>query len=452
MGADVQALCEEMARLVESKAPLQAKTLSITAAIKYFTKAGMYYSTSLLKSRNIPTVEVITCEGEMALNMQPLAPHAGCLSEIHSYALFNHGEGIALSFGIGHGTPSSPSVPENPTMSGARQDILRVADFVRRATRIECLGDMNNAVFEQQCGAVADVYQATDHRRLSYLAEMVKNQKEIKIILIAGPSITGKTTFTSRLVVHLRGAGVPTREFSMETYYKEVIDPTFPKRALDGRNDFRNLAALNHKALEEDLDKIMNGESICVPSYDVEKGMRSTKKMIKVNGIPPQGGVVILEGIFGLHPELLPAIHRSNKLLVVEHPTSIINVDELRFVSHNALRQLRHIVRDFHCRKRDARESLTRWDELNEFEEQNLIPYLDSADVMFNASSPYEIGALKATVLPLLERVSPSFPAEFAAAIQLRGLLAWHHDVPDTRLPYNSSTRALMYGTAGTTD
>lgn len=448
--SDIMALEKEMTRMVEAGAPLQAKKISVTAAMRYFANAGMYYSASLLRSRNIPTVEVITCEGEMALDMQPLAPNAGCLSEPNAYALYHHEKGLTLAFGMGHGTPSSPSVPERPVMSAVRQDILEVADFVRHATRIRCVGDMNNAVFEQQSGDVADVYQATDHRRLSSLTELIKNKKDIKLILITGSSITGKTTFTSKLVVHLRGAGVETREFSLEAYYKEITDPTFPKREQDNKNDFRSIEALDHQALQRDLDRILHGESISVPSYDVEKGMKDKKKMINVKGVPPQGGIVIIESIFGLHPALLTHIPRSEKLLVVEHPTSIINVDELRFVSHNVLRQLRHIVRGFQCRKRDARESLTRWDELNEYEERNLMPYLDSADVMFNASSPYEIGALKATVLPLLERVSPSFPAEYAAALQLRGLLAWYHDVPDMRLPPNSSIQTLMYGAAAT--
>lgn len=182
--------------------------------------------------------------------------------------------------------------------------------------------------------------------------------------------------------------------------------------------------------------------------YDIAKGKRDTKKVKVVRGLPPLDGVIVIEGIFALHPELLADIPRDQKLLIVEHPTSILNVDELRFVSHEVLRQLRRIVRDYLCNRRDARETLSLWEVINASEEKNLVPFLDRADVMFNASSPYEIGALRSALVPLLEGVSPLFPTEYAAARQLRRLLDWFHDVPDMRMPHTDCVKSLMYGMA----
>lgn len=443
--ADAEALENEMRRLINSNAPIRVKTVSHATAVAYFKKSGMFYSTSLLESRNVPSVEVVSCEGEMALDMQPLAPHAGLLSSPDSFAIFCHPEGLALSFGVGHGTPCSPSFPERPTISGAREEILRVADFARHATRIHCVGDMNRAVQERQCGSLADVYHVTDHNRLQELADRVKRDGKVKYIFVAGPSLTGKTTFTSRLLVHLRGAGISTREFGTEHYYKDASTEGFPKKE-DGTNDYRDLNALDQDSLKKGLDALANGESVKMSGYDIGKGKKDTKKVKTVRGLPPQDGVIVIEGIFALHPDFLADIPREEKLLIVEHPTSILNVDELRFVSHEVLRQLRRIVRDYLCNRRDARETLSMWDDINASEERNLIPYLDRADVMFNASSPYEIGALRGMLIPLLEGVSPLFPAEYAAARQLRRLLEWFHDVPDMRMPHTDSVKSLMYG------
>lgn len=445
--AEAEALEGEMRRMINASAPIRVKTISLAAAVSYFKKAGMFYSTALLQSRNVPSVEVVACEGEMALAMQPLAPHAGLLSSPDSFAIYCHSEAFALSFGLGHGTAASPSVPERPTLSAARAEILREAEFARHATRMQCVGDINSAVQSHQCGSVADVYHVTDHNRLRELAERVKSEGKVKIICIAGASMTGKTTFTSRLLVHLRGAGVSTREFGTEHYYRESSAADFPRKP-DGSFDLRDISALDHAALKKDVESLLAGESVTLAGYDISKGTRDTKKTKTIRGLPQQHGVIVIEGIFALHPELLAHIPREEKLLIVEHPTSIVNVDELRFVSHGVLRQLRRIVRDYLCNKRDARETLTLWDTINASEERNLIPFLDRADVMFNASSPYEIGALRSMLVPLLEGVSPLFPAEYATAQQLRRLLDWFLDVPDMRMPHADSVKSLMYGMA----
>ncbi len=309
-----------------------------------------------------------------------------------------------------------------------------------RLMEVKNVADLNDIIVNGEFGELVRINEALHEKKISSIADMIYRRKDdVKLILIAGPSSSGKTSFANRLGVQLRVLGIKPHVISMDDYFINREDTPVDEF---GNRDYENINCIDIKQFNKDINDLISGKRIEIPSYNFVTGMREYKgKFIKLK----ENEMMIIEGIHGLNDELTPSIRKENKFKIFISAMTQLNVDNHKFISTSDSRLLRRMVRDNLSRGNDAAATISAWPYVARGEERNIFPFQENADVMFNSATIYEIAVLKQYAEPLLYKIDESMP-EYVTAKRLIKFLAYFLSAPADSIPNNSLIREFVGG------
>ena len=275
--------------------------------------------------------------------------------------------------------------------------------------------------------------------RSALIADEIAKRDNVKMILIAGPSSSGKTTFAQRLGIQLKINGIKPVTISVDNYFVEREDT--PKDE-NGNYNFEDIEAIDLELFNDHLTKLLNGEEVEMPEFDFKVGTKLYKgKKLKL----AEDEVLVIEGIHCLNDKLTSSIPKEQKFKIYISDLTVLNMDYYNRISSTDNRLIRRIVRDYQFRGYSAKHTLETWHSVNNGEEKNIFPYQETADAMFNTSLIYELGVLRIIALPLLEEIKNDVP-EYAEARRLVNFLKYIKEIPAEYVPTNSLLKEFMGG------
>jgi len=305
---------------------------------------------------------------------------------------------------------------------------------------ISDVGDINALTQGREITELIKVAEALHEKRVSYIADEIK-KKEAKLILVAGPSSSGKTSFSHRLAVQLRVNGLRPINMGTDDYF---LPRELTPRDEAGNYDFDSLEAVDLETLVQDINQLLNGEEIEVKKYDFVRGARITQeKKLKL----PENGVLILEGIHALNPRTTQGVPAHVKYKVYVSALAHLNLDEVNRTYTTDARLIRRMVRDSFYRAYLAEETLRQWPSVRRGEDKYIFPYQQEADAFFNSALPYELLVLKPFADPLLSQI-PETVKEYPDAWRLKTLLSYFETCPSAYVPSTSILREFIGGSA----
>ena len=307
---------------------------------------------------------------------------------------------------------------------------------------VETVGDFNKAIQSGYGVDLVNVSEALQEKRISFIADEIK-QRNARVVLIAGPSSSGKTTTSKRLSVHLMACGLKPYAISLDDFFLNRTDTPLKE---DGDYDFESIYSIDLPYFNEALNKILSGEEILLPHYNFQKGEREfLGNKIKLE----PNMVLVIEGTHGLNPMLTEQIPEEEKYRIYVSALTSIKLDLHNYIPTSDNRLLRRMLRDYKYRGYEAVETIRRWPDVREGEEKWIFPYQENADVMFNSALPYELSVLKPHVEPLLRQV-PENREEYSVARRLLRFLEYIVPLQDKELPPTSVIREFLGGSSFT--
>ncbi len=432
-GEEIAALEARMRALVEADLPFERQEVPLDEAIAFFQSQGMDDKVRLLRHRPKPHLVLYSMGNHRDYHHGYMVPSTGYL---RWFALEDaENGGFLLRFPRRRApTVIQPTGPLPKLLSTFRQ----YGDWLERLG-IGSVGALNDAIQDGRIREIILVSEALHEQRIAEIAaQIAARHPAVRIVLIAGPSSSGKTTFSKRLSVQLLTHGISPFPLEMDNYF---VDRDKTPRDEDGNLDYESLYALDLERLGHDLKALIAGERVQLPHYNFLTGCQEEGEEAQI--APDQ--VIILEGIHGLNPNLLPDIPPEHTFRIYASALTQLNLDRHNRISTTDTRLIRRIVRDARERGYNARETISRWELVRRGEKRNIFPYQENADVMFNSALAYELAALKPHAEPLLRQVPYGTP-EHIEAKRLLAFLEWFLPLDDTLIPDNSLLREFIGG------
>ena len=316
---------------------------------------------------------------------------------------------------------------------------LEEYDDLHKILNVNTLYKLNKIVQENKIEEYVLLDEALHEKKIVSIADTITKNKNIKLVAIAGPSSSGKTTFAKRLGLELKLNGLKTVTISVDNYFVEREDTPLDE---DGKYDFESIKAIDTELLNRDLVKLLNGEEIEAPTFNFHTGHKEYKgNKMKL----ADDEILVMEGIHCLNDELTYLIPKEQKFKVYISALTVLNIDYYNRISTTDTRLLRRIVRDNQFRGYDATHTLEMWPSVNRGEFKNIFKFQEEADVMFNSSLIYELSVLKKYALPLLKEIDRTSPL-FSEAKRLVAMLSYFEDIPDDKVPTHSLLREFIGG------
>ncbi|MGA2479746.1 MAG: nucleoside kinase [Spirochaetia bacterium] len=387
-----------MKDIVTRDLPIRTLSLSYQEAIEYFQKHKQPDTLLLLKNRNDPAILVHSCDGFLDLSHGPLVPSTGFLSV---FGILGYPPGFLLRYPPTESPQQLGPFVENPVLFS----IYREYKNWGKILRVGSVGRLDELIRE---GAIQDfihVAEALQDKKIAEIADRINALRDqVKVVLIAGPSSSGKTTFSKKLMIQLRVVGRNPITISLDDYYKPHSQTPLDD---EGKPDFEALDALDVELLNENLVQLLKDQEAEIPIFDFHQGARkgSGRKM-KL----PERAILILEGIHGLNDALTPLVPRERKHKIYVSALTQLNLDDHNRIATTENRLIRRIVRDSQFRGHGALQTLTMWPSVRRGEDRNIFPFQNTADSAFNSALDYELAVLKVYADPLLASVKPDVP------------------------------------------
>ncbi|MCD4652156.1 MAG: nucleoside kinase [Candidatus Cloacimonetes bacterium] len=302
------------------------------------------------------------------------------------------------------------------------------------------ISDLNRHIRDYKITQMIHIEEALHEKKIAYIADMIHQKKNARIVLIAGPSSSGKTTFAKRLSIQLRVNGLIPLVIGMDNYF---LSRDQTPRKSDGEYDFESIRAIDVAKLNEHLRQLLAGETIELPQYDFIRGIQEPSgKTLTMR----ENNVVIMEGIHGLNDELTVTVPAEQKFKIYISCLNQLNLDDHNRIPTTDTRKIRRIVRDAQYRNYSAEDTLKRWQSIREGEDRNIFPFQENCDIMFNSGLTYELSVLKSLALPILMKVPRRSPVKPEAKRLIR-LLQYFREMTDTHVvPNNSILREFCFG------
>lgn len=431
---DVNRIRTRMQEIVNAHLPIQRFETTTEEAIDMFSKLGDEQKAKLLKSSGtLYTVYYVLDDykdyyyGSMLTNT----------SQLYLFGLEPYFDGVLLRI---------PSV-QDPSQLGAliRQDkmfeVFKEHHRWQSLLGIKTVGDFNEAVGNGEATNLINVSEALQEKKISQIADKIAAKKDIKVVLIAGPSSSGKTTFCKRLSVQLLASGVKPVQISLDDYF--VNREETPKDE-QGEYDYESIYALNIPLINEQFNALFNGQEVELPKYNFQTGS-SEKSGNKLH--LEENNVLVVEGIHALNPILTAQIPDDKKFKIYASALTTILLDNHNYIPTTDNRLLRRIVRDYKYRGCSAQETIRRWPSVRSGENKWIFPYQEQADVMFNTAMLFELAVIKPQAEEVLEQV-PENCEEYAEAYRLRKFLKYFSPLPFRDLPPTSLLREFLGGSS----
>eukprot|EP00300_Choanocystis_sp_HF-7_P006698 c14853_g1_i2.p1 GENE.c14853_g1_i2~~c14853_g1_i2.p1 ORF type:complete len:596 (-),score=166.61 c14853_g1_i2:13-1584(-) len=423
-------------QIIQENHEIDVCSLNAKDALREFHRLGLVYACSLVLSQSSSTITVNRCEDYFSPHLLPLAPRTGC---VHLFRIVQYADGIVLEFPSAAEPQVLPSLPPSPTHCVHRN--WQIENTRWNDLSLGCVGNLNKAIMDGDAKELVHLCEAQQNSDVIDIAREIAKRNGVKMVLIGGPSSSGKTTFASKLTLHLRLLGVRPLTLSIDDYYRDTTDKLYPRNS-EGRLDYENIEAIRLDLLNKHLNSLLNGEEVETPLYDFKTSKPKDKGLVR--RLDPNG-VIVAEGIFCLNDQLTAKIPAEKKFKIYMSPMSQLNLDENSYFSNQRLRVLRRICRDKTHRNQNAEQTITRWTMVRQGEERNIFPFMNDVDLVFNSSLAYEIPVLSVFVLPLLRTVGPDSIA-YRTARQLISFLENFEPIPAAHVPSTSLLREFIGG------
>ena len=421
-----------MQEIVDAHLPFHRITCPTDEAISRFRADGLPDKVRLLESLGSLYTTYYTLDDTADYFYGSLLVNT---SQLYLFDLVPYGEGLLLRLP----DPNNPSelrpMVEQPKMF----EVFREQHRWNAILGVTTVGDFNKACARGFTNDLINVSEALQEKKISRIADQIAARPEIKVILIAGPSSSGKTTFSKRLSVQLMACGLKPVPISTDDYF---VDRVNTPRDEKGEYDYEHILAMNIDLLTSQLNALIHGEEVETPRYDFESG-RSVPSGKKYR--LGEHDILILEGIHALNPLLTEGVEEKHKFRIYASALTSIMLDDHNYIPTTDNRLLRRIVRDHKYRARSAQETIHQWPSVRKGEERWIFPYQEQADVMVNTALLFELAALRDQALPLLEEVPESAP-EYSEAYRLRKFLTYLKPISTRGLPPTSLLREFLGG------
>ena len=428
----IKRISEKMHEIVNKNIEIKKVEMTKEEAIKFYEKEKTLRGILQLDNKEKEEVSLYFCEEyyNYFYGVMPIST-----GFIDKFEVVKYHDGFLLRY------PSkyTPNVLEKYNETKKLLNTLDEYEDIYKTLKINTVYRLNKAISEGKAQDIISLSEALHEKKISDLADKIVERKDVKAILIAGPSSSGKTTFSKRLGVHLRLNGLKPVTISVDNYFVERKDN--PKHS-DGTYDFECIEAIDLKLFNEHLTKLLNGEEIDVPTFNFKTGHKEYhgEKMRLA-----QDEVLVMEGIHCLNDKLTEAISKDQKYKIYISALTVLNIDYFNRISTTDTRLIRRIVRDYQFRSYSALHTLETWLSVNQGEEKYIYPFQEDADSMFNTSLIYELCVLKKHAHPLLKEITNA-SKEFSEAKNLYNLLNYFEDIPDELVPKNSLLREFIGG------
>ncbi len=429
---ELDSLKTHMQKLVEEDHPFLRKEVPMQEALDYFQKRGYEDKLRLLKHRRKDYLTLYIFNGQMDYMHGYMVPSTGYLKWFN-LKLVNGG--FLIQFPRRH-------APTNLEPMGSYPKLLNTfrqyGDWLQ-TLNIDNVGALNDAIAAGRADELVLVSEALHEQNLADIAQQIVYKKS-RIILISGPSSSGKTTSSRRLAIQLLARGVSPFPLELDNYF---VDREKTPLDENGQPDFETIEALDLQRLALDLEKLISGEKIQLPRFNFKTGRGEAGDIVQLQ----EGQPIILEGIHGMNPRLIPDRWSDSAFRVYVSALTQLNLDRHNRVSTTDTRLIRRMVRDARERGYSAQATISRWESVRRGEKRHIFPYQENADVMFNSALVFELAALKAAAEPLLRQVPHTAP-EYIEARRLLAFLEWFLPLDVNLIPANSIVREFLGGSS----
>ena len=435
---DVQRIKQRMKEIIADNLPFERFEKHTIEVVELFRQKGMDDKVHLLETSGNLYSYYYTLGNTIDYYYGSLLPSTGY---IHLFDLVKYYDGLLLQ------VPNRQN-PQKLEEIVKQEKMLEVFKEHRRWNQIlgvSTVGDFNKACIAGHATELINVSEALQEKRISQIADEIFNRGQkgcpVKLILISGPSSSGKTTFSKRLSVQLMANGLRPYPVSLDDYFVNRVDT--PKDE-NGNYDYESLYALDLDFFNQQLKALLNGEEVELPRFNFSTGIREMSgRRLKLD----ENMILILEGIHALNPELTPHIPAESKFKIYVSALTTILLDNHNYIPTTDNRLLRRIIRDFKYRGYSAEDTISRWPSVRAGEDKWIFPYQENADVMFNSALLFELAIIKDSAEPILRKVPNNRP-EYSEAYRLRKFLEFFVPLQDKELPPTSLLREFLGGSS----
>ncbi len=435
---ELSSLATDMRSIVNQDLPFSKREVPLSEAIAYFDAKGYTDKVRLLAHRQKDYLTLYRLGDHQDYHHGYMVPSTGFLKWFN---LLPTNGGFTINFPRRNLPTQLQPMPSYPKLLAT---FRRYGQWLDRLG-ISSVGALDDSILAGRIHEIILVSEALHEEHVSDIAEMITNRTNsddpantVRIILIAGPSSSGKTTLSKRLTIQLLSHGISPYPLGIDNYF---VDRELTPHGEDGKPDFEALQAVDTHRLTRDLRHLVAGEAVQIPQYDFRSGKQGQGDVVQLQ--PEQ--LVILEGIHGLNPDLLPDFPIEQTFRIYASALTQLNLDRHNRISTTDTRLVRRIVRDARERGYTARDTIQRWESVQRGEKRYIFPYQENADIMFNSALAYELSALKVYAEPLLRQV-PFGTREYIEAKRMLALLEWFEPVSADLIPDNSILREFIGG------
>jgi len=423
---------QRMRDIIAEDLRFEKKIYSVEEAKTIYQQHGRDDKVGILGNRMKSHVSIYVCGNTMNYFYGAMPVSTGCLKYFN---LFTYEDGLLLVYPRRSNPTVVPEIIETKKLYNTFNDY----DKLHRILNVSNVSELNQWIESGRIAELIRISEALHEKKIANIADMIANDRDKRIVLIAGPSSSGKTTFAQRLGIQLRVNGIEAVTLSMDNYF---VNREHTPRDENGNYDFECIEAIDIELFNQQLTALLNGEEVELPTFDFTDGTRhfnGEKAQLKENQI------LVVEGIHGLNEKLTESIPRTKKFKIYISALTALNIDDYNRISTTDSRILRRMLRDSKYRSHSATATLKMWPSVRNGEQKYIFPYQEDADVMFNSSLIYEIAILKTYVEPLLASVDRNEP-EFSEAKRLYEFLGYFLPIEKDDIPINSIIREFIGG------
>ena len=432
--ADVGALRRRMKELISADLPIHRHQCSTEVALRHMKRTGDTSREKLLKTVGNLYICYYQLNKTVDYFYGSLLTSTGGLT---MFDIVKYYDGILLRFP----SQNNPDTLGELVKQEKMFDVFREHHHKQEILDLSTVGDFNELVQQGMSSELINFSEALQEKNISRIAETIADKPSVRIVLISGPSSSGKTTFSKRLAVQLVTCGIKPLIISLDDYF---VDRAHTPVDENGNYDFESLYAVDLDYFNHQMQQLLSGKEIELPRFDFKLGQRtpSGKKLRMTDK-----NVLILEGIHALNPELTKKIAPEKKFMIYVSALTSVRLDNHNYIPTTDNRLLRRIIRDYKYRGYSAQETISRWPSVRKGEERWIFPYQENADVMFNSALLIEIAIIRDKVMPLLEQIPQNAP-EYSEAHRLMKFLKYFVPIPTDQLPPTSLLREFLGGSS----
>ncbi len=428
----VEKVKAKMQELVKEDIRVYKRSYPVGEAKRIFEEHGMLDKVKLLRFRRSSVINVYELDGYHDYFYGYMLPSTGY---IHKFDLFQYKDGFMLMLpNVGTSDELEEFVPREHLF-----ETMMLSTKWGNMLGIDTVGDLNEKICKGKIMDIVRVQEALQERRIGEIAKEIHDRGDVRFIMIAGPSSSGKTSFANRLSIQLSTLGLIPHLISLDDYF---VDREFTPRDEKGDYNFECLGALDVEKFNQDMLTLLRGETVEMPEFNFKTGKREYKGHYMTMH---EGDVFVIEGIHGLNEKMSYALPAESKYKIYISALTTLNIDEHNRIPTTDVRLLRRMVRDMRTRGASAARTIEMWPSVRRGEEENIFPFQEDADAMFNSALIYELSALKQYAEPLLFDIEPGQP-QYLEAKRLLKFLEYFLGISTEELPNNSLVREFVGG------